>query len=154
MKVTFSRLSDRNIALSLSVLVLVVYGLTMCPTIYTGDDGDFETAMATGGICHPTGYPLFTLLGRLFLLLLAPILEEPAARINFMTALFGASAVGLFYRFVATMSVPRSLAAMTSLILGFAPTLWQQSLSCEVYSLTCLFLCSALWLGARLAQGD
>ena len=145
---------DRNIALSLTLVVLIVYGLTMCRTIYTGDDGDFETAMATGGICHPTGYPLFTLLGRLFLIVLAPVIHEPAARINLMTALFGAGAIGMFYRFVTTLRVPRSLAAMTSLILAFAPTLWQQSLSCEVYSLTCLFLCTALWLAARLAQGE
>ena len=54
-------LSDRKIAWLLFALAAVVYAATMCRTIYTGDDGDFETAMYTLGICHPTGYPLFRL---------------------------------------------------------------------------------------------
>ena len=149
-----SRLSDRKMAWLLFALVSVVYGLTLCRTIYTGDDGDFETAMATLGICHPTGYPLFTLLGRAFLLGLAPVIEEPAARINLMTALFGAGAVAMFYRFVAALLPSRLVAASAALLLAFAPTLWQQSLSCEVYTLTALFLCTTLWLAVRLEHGE
>lgn len=145
---------DTRIALSLFLVALAVYGTTMCRTIYTGDDGDFETAMFTLGICHPTGYPLFTLLGKLFLTLLAPIVAEPAARVNFLTALCGAGAIGIFYRFLAVVVPSRAVAAMSSLVLAFAPTLWQQSLSCEVYSLTCLFLSAVFWLTARLLRGE
>ena len=147
-------LSDRKIAWLLFALIAAVYALTMCRTIYTGDDGDFETAMATLGICHPTGYPLFTLIGRAFLLGLAPIISEPALRINLMTALFGAGAMAVFYRFVATLVPSRLAAASATLLLAFAPTLWQQSLSCEVYTLTALFLCTVLWLCARLERGE
>ena len=148
------RLSDTKIAWSLFALAALVYALTMCRTIYTGDDGDFELAMATLGVCHPTGYPLFTLLGRAFLLGLAPLIDEPAARINLMTALFGAGAVAVFYRFAAALVASRLIAASAALLLAFAPTLWQQSLSCEVYTLTALFLCTVLWLSVRLEQGE
>ena len=116
-----SPLSDRKIAWLLFVLAALVYGLTLCRTIYTGDDGDFETAMATLGVCHPTGYPLFTLLGRAFLLGLAPVIEEPAARVNLMTALFGAGAVAMFYRFVASLVTARVAATSATLLLAFAP---------------------------------
>jgi len=155
-KITFveERRLDTRIAFSLFFVTAVVYGSTMCRTIYTGDDGDFETAMFTLGICHPTGYPLFTLLGKLFLTLLAPVFAEPAVRINFLTVLFGAGAVGFFYRFLAVTVRSRAVAAMMSLVLAFAPTLWQQSLSCEVYSLTCLFLSTILWHTARLLKGE
>ena len=149
-----ARLSDKKIAWLLFAVAALVYALTLCRTIYTGDDGDFETAMATLGVCHPTGYPLFTLLGRAFLLGLAPIIDEPALRINLMTALFGAGAVALFYRFVASLVPSRTVAASAALLLAFAPTLWQQSLSCEVYTLTALFLCTVLWLSVRLERGE
>ena len=149
-----TRLSDTKIAWLLFALATLVYTLTMCRTIYTGDDGDFETAMYTLGICHPTGYPLFTLLGRAFLLGLAPLIDEPAMRVNLMTALFGAGAVAIFYRFVASIVASRTVAASAALLLAFAPTLWQQSLSCEVYTLTALFLCMVLWLSVRLERGE
>ena len=148
------RLSDTKIAWLLFALATIVYALTMCRTIYTGDDGDFETAMYTLGVCHPTGYPLFTLLGRAFLFGLAPLIEEPAARINLMTALFGAGAVAMFYRFVASVVPSRAVSVSAALLLAFAPTLWQQSLSCEVYTLTALFLCTILWLSVRLERGE
>lgn len=147
-------LDNRKTALLLFVSALLVYATTMCKTIYTGDDGDFETAMMTLGVCHPTGYPLFTLLGSAFLKGLAPLLQEPAARVNLMTALFGAAAVALFFRFLRALLPSKLVAASAALLLAFAPTLWQQSLSCEVYTLTALFLCSVLWLTARLESGE
>uniref|UniRef100_UPI003750D6B3 glycosyltransferase family 117 protein n=1 Tax=Armatimonas sp. TaxID=1872638 RepID=UPI003750D6B3 len=153
-KSTMSSLSDRKIAWLLFALAALIYALTMCRTIYTGDDGDFELAMATLGVCHPTGYPLFTLLGRAFLLGLAPVIDEPAMRVNLMTALFGAGAVAMFYRFVAALIPSRVVATSAALLLAFAPTLWQQSLSCEVYTLTALFLCTVLWLSMRLERGE
>ncbi|WP_395092820.1 protein O-mannosyl-transferase family [Armatimonas sp.] len=149
-----SSLSDRKIAWLLFAVAALLYALTMCRTIYTGDDGDFELAMATLGVCHPTGYPLFTLLGRAFLLGLEPIIDEPAMRVNLMTALFGAAAVAIFYRFLAALISSRLVAASAALLLAFAPTLWQQSLSCEVYTLTALFLCTVLWLSVRLERGE
>ena len=147
-------LSDKKIAWLVFTLAAVIYAATMCRTIYTGDDGDFETAMATLGVCHPTGYPLFTLLGRAFLFGLAPVIDEPAMRVNLMTALFGAGAVAMFYRFVASVVPSRTASASAALLLAFAPTLWQQSLSCEVYTLTALFLCTVLWLSVRLERGE
>ena len=77
----------------------------------------------------------------------------------------------MFYRFVALLLLPSShpkgsllggragvggrlVAVSAALLLAFAPTLWQQSLSCEVYTLTALFLCSVLWLSVRLERGE
>lgn len=145
---------ERQLSLLIFFVTLAVYGLTMCRTIYTGDDGDFETAMVTGGIPHPSGYPLFTLLGRCFLIGLQSLLAEPAMRINLMTACLGAGAVAFFFRFLCVALESRRIAACISLLLAFAPTLWQQSLSCEVYTLTAICLSVSLWLIARLARGE
>ena len=106
--------------------------------------------MATLGIPHPTGYPLFCLLGHAWLTLFSPS-GSPAFKINLLTALCGAVAVGLLCRFLLEILPPRRwyVAAAGALTLGFAPTLWQQCLSCEVYALTCVFLSGALLLAAR-----
>lgn len=136
--------SDRRIAIALFIGVFAVYAATLCRTIYTGDDGDFITAMATWGVSHPTGYPLFTLLGRFFIEVVP--FGSPALRINIMTAVCGAASAALFYRFAALLVPQRFWAATAALLFAFAPTLWQQSLSCEVYSLTCLFLATLLYL--------
>lgn len=141
------RHTDLWIGILIFVTAFIVYAMTMCPTIYTGDDGDFITAMATFGVPHPTGYPLFCLLGRLFLQIVP--WGNPAFKINLMTAFFGAASIGFVYRFLAFLLASRGhryLAAMGALLFAFSPTMWQQSLSCEVYSLTALFLAALLCL--------
>ncbi|MDX1931493.1 MAG: DUF2723 domain-containing protein [Capsulimonadales bacterium] len=139
---------DRIVQAAITALTLLIYGMTMCRTLYTGDDGDFLTAMATGGNCHPTGYPLFLLLGKAALFLFAPFFPEPAARVNLLTVLCGSLAVGFFYRFLVSLRQERYLAATGALVLAFSPTLWQQSLSVEIYALTAAFLCGLLWAAA------
>jgi hypothetical protein len=136
---------DRINQAGITLIALLVYGMTMCRTIYSGDDGDFITAMATLGNSHPTGYPIFILLGHLFLKLLAPVLPDPASRINALTVLCGSVAIGLFYRFLTTLKLERYICWTATLFLAFSPTLWQQSLSCEVYALTAAYLCAILW---------
>lgn len=141
---------DRVLALGLFLLVFGVYIATACRTIYTGDDGDFITAIVTGGVPHPTGYPLFCLLGRAFVGLIP--FGEPAFRVNLMTAVFGAGAIAMLYRFLALLVNGRLWAVAGALIFAFAPTMWQQSLSCEVYSLNSLFLATLLYLSLVWAR--
>ncbi|MDQ2806101.1 MAG: DUF2723 domain-containing protein [Chloroflexota bacterium] len=77
---------------------VVLYGLTLSPTINFLDSGELTTVAWTAGIAHPPGYPLYTLISSAFIHL--PF-GEPAWRMNLLSALFGALAVGLFYRLVA-----------------------------------------------------
>lgn len=92
-----SRISFGLAAVALaSLLALALYVLTMPPGLtwwYGGaDSGDLASAAVTLGIPHPTGYPLFTLLGWLATRL--PF-GEPAGRLNVMDALIAASAAAV-----------------------------------------------------------
>ena len=60
---------DRGIATGLAVAFLAVYAAGACRTIYVGDSGELVAAVATLGIPHPPGYPLYVLLGKLWTLL-------------------------------------------------------------------------------------
>src|SRR5206468_2379248 len=72
---------------------LVVYLLTVCRTISGWDAGDLATSSYTLGIAHPPGYPLYTLLGRIFALLV-PI-GDVGFRYGLFSALAGTAAIGV-----------------------------------------------------------
>src|SRR5215218_730256 len=78
-------------------LALLLYLVTCSPTINFGDSGELTTVAWTLGIAYPPGYPLYTLLSSAFIHM--PI-GAPAWRLNLLSALFAALAIGLFYRLV------------------------------------------------------
>src|SRR5947199_2137488 len=87
---------DAAITSGLAASFLLLYLRTLCPTVYLGDSGEISTAIVTGGVIHPPGYPLFSLLGRAALALIP--YGEPAFRIGCLVAAAGAGAVALLYR--------------------------------------------------------
>ena len=106
------------------------------------------------GIAHPTGYPLYTLLGRLFCLL--PF-ADTIFRVSFMSLLFTCFAnIILFFILLAigqnfskrkegsyniviwSAGSQFGSAFVATLIFSFTPTLWSQATSNEVYSLNVL----------------
>src|SRR5438046_3069404 len=87
--------TDTAVGLGLAAAFRCLYLRTLCPTVYLGDPGDFCTAIATGGVPHPPGYPLFSLLGRAALALI-PV-GEPAFRIGCVVAGAAAAAVAALY---------------------------------------------------------
>ena len=60
---------DRNRtvwALAVFAVSVAAYALTACPTVYVGDSGDLITASYNLGVPHPSGYPLYMILGKAF----------------------------------------------------------------------------------------
>ncbi len=77
------------------VLVLGMYLLTLAPTVQEIDCGELTTAQMTLGICHPTGYPLFTILG--FIYSKIPMPFTPSYKMNLLAALWCALGAVLFF---------------------------------------------------------
>src|SRR3989337_1123896 len=75
-------------AAAIGLLAFVVYAAGACPTIYVGDSGELVAAVHTLGIPHPSGYPLYVLLGKLWTLVV------PAGSIAFRMSLFSAACAG------------------------------------------------------------
>lgn len=78
-----------------SLIALVVYIMTLAPTVWFIDSGELAAVATTLGIAHPTGYPLFTIVGHVFSML--PIGSEPIYRLNFMSAFFCSIGVFMFF---------------------------------------------------------
>ena len=80
---------------------LVVYIITLAREITFVDSGELSAVAAGLGIAHPPGYPLFTLLGRLFTLL--PF-GTVAFRVGLLSAFTTALAALLLYRSAVTIT--------------------------------------------------
>ena len=81
------------------ITCLALYVSTLAPSVVTLFDDSLEFQLVTYqlGIAHPTGYPLYTLVGKLFTLL--PV-GNVAYRVNLMSAVFGAATVSLLFLFI------------------------------------------------------
>jgi hypothetical protein len=128
--------------LSIFLLSGAVYFKTLCPTVSWIDSGELAVVCCTLGIAHPTGYPLYTLIGRIFSLLPFGI---PICRLNLLSLLFISSAnLILFFLFLKILEhllpdikkgVRQYVSFLVALIFSFTPTLWSQATSNEVYGL-------------------
>ena len=76
----------------------VIYAATAAPSLVTlfDDSLEFQLVLPTFAIAHPTGYPLYTLLGGIWSRVLFPF-GSWAWRINIFSALAAAGAVGLMF---------------------------------------------------------
>lgn len=163
-RITYS--SDRAIYVGLFVLALVIYVSTMSRGITwlnTGHDGgDFISAARAWGVPHPTGYPTYTLLLRLFGDVVA--IGEHAFRANLFSALSGAIAVPFVYvaaqrvlsvlpgREVGGSGSVRTSALIAALAFGTSRLFWSQTTITEVYTLNALFGSVLLVLELRVIR--
>src|SRR3989339_721776 len=131
-----SMLINKLIAPVLFVFILSVYLLTLAPTIGFRDSGDMVTASYLLGISHPSGFPLYMLIGKAFSFM--PV-SEIAFRYNLMSALFGALAVILVFFSVKRLLKSSFISAIVSLMLAFSVTFWAYSIFAEKYSLYAFF---------------
>ena len=93
--------ADWAIAGAILVFWLAIYIRTLAPSLLLGDSAEFQTLAVTLGMTHPTGYPVYLLLGKLFTLL--PVGTIPA-RVNLLSAVCGALALGLLYLLVIVLA--------------------------------------------------
>ena len=70
------------------------YLFSLHPTVSAGDSGELITAAYTLGIAHPPGYPLWTILGKIFTIIIP--FGNIAYRVNLMSAFIGACTCAIF----------------------------------------------------------
>ena len=125
-------------AAALAGVVFLVYAAGACPTIYVGDSGDLVTAVHVLGIAHPTGYPLYVLLGKLWSVLLPA--GTVAWRMSLFSAVCAAGACGALYRLCRSLALHPIAAAFSALVVAFSPSFWAEANVQRVYGLGALFV--------------
>src|SRR5512144_2141336 len=153
-----SRLKSWQNTLSLLLLVsslLAVYLRTLAPGLtwanYGSDGGDLIAAAATGGVAHPSGYPLYLLLARLFQLL--PI-GSLAFRTNLLSAVATTCAALVVFELMSrSLPLPAGqpngwVGLASAYVFGLAPLIWSQAVITEVYGLHVLLVAILLFLSS------
>jgi tetratricopeptide (TPR) repeat protein len=118
------------------LLSLALYAATAAPEFLFDDNPEFIASAHVLGITHPPGYPLFSLLGKLFSLL------APAAvpfAVNLCSAFFAAAACALICRILWRMTGLAALSAAAALLFAASQTFWSQAVQAEVYTTNIFF---------------
>jgi len=136
--------ADTLIGLILFAGGLYFYIITLAPTVLEGDKALFQYTPYVLGVTYPTGFPLYILLGKLWLTLF-PI-GDIAWRMNFFSALCAAAALPLLYAAIRRLLENRWAALTTVLIFATLPTFWHWSTVAKTYPLNMLLLAGILYL--------
>jgi hypothetical protein len=114
---------------------------------YGSDGGDLLAAVLTRGIPHPTGYPIYVLLGSLFQLI--PISTHVFRGVleSLLPAALGAGLLTAWMGFVLGTGTAPALAAaaITGISWGMAPLIFSQAVIVEVHGLQSLIVVVILW---------
>ena len=121
-----------------------VYLLTVYPTVGTEDSGELIVSAAMLDIAHPPGYPLHTLLGKLFTILIP--FGNIGWRVNLLSAFFGAATIALTYLLIKKLTKNDYISMAGALILGFSDIFWSQSIRTETYTLHTFTLIAIIYL--------
>ena len=141
---------DRWAWIVLLAALLVVYVLTLTPGVVGGDPGELQFVPTILGMPHPTGTPLYILLGKVWSVL--PLGPSVAWRMNLLAAASAALAAVLVYHCVYLIfgrPVPALVAAL-SLALGL--TFWEQALLADKYAFNALMVALVVALALRWGQ--
>lgn len=83
------------ISLAVSIGVFCVYLFTLAPSVIQIDSGELAAAQILPGIAHPSGYPLFSLLGYLFSKI--PLGTSLIYQMNILAAVYVAASIFMFF---------------------------------------------------------
>ena len=125
-----------------TVAGLILYLQGTAPSVVEADNAELQSVAILGGIPHPTGYPTFVLVGRLFAHL--PF-SDPAFRINVMSGMLAALALGLMVVLLSTLGLSRRGAFAGALLYGLSYTLWDSALRAGTYTLSVCLGVLGLW---------
>jgi hypothetical protein len=136
---------------AIGLIVLTLYLITLGDHVGQADTFEFQVVAPELGIAHPTGYPLFIGVGKLFSLL--PI-NSLAWRVNLSSAILAAIAVWLIYRTIVLLTSDRLSAALAAIALAASPVFWSQAVVAEVYALNALFVAAIMLLLINLLHAQ
>ncbi|HJZ49883.1 MAG TPA: DUF2723 domain-containing protein, partial [Roseiflexaceae bacterium] len=142
---------DAVTCMAVTLAALALYLVTLLPGIGSGDTAEFQRVAPTLGVAHPTGYPLYVILGWLWGQL--PLGGTPAWRMNLFSAFTAALAVGALFLAARALGHSRSVAAAAALTLAVSFTFWSQATIAEVYALAALIQALLILALLRWRQG-
>lgn len=143
---------------------LLVYILTLEPTVSFWDSGEFIASSYKLQVPHPPGPPLFLLIGRMFSMMALGNTENVGFWVNMISAVSSAGTVMFLYWIIIMLGkkikpVQSELILTISGIIGalsfaFSDTFWFSASETEVYALSTFFIASVVWAILKVEKED
>jgi hypothetical protein len=137
---------------ALVVLLGVVYLTTLYPGVASGDSAELQYMCPLLGVCHPPGYAIEVVVGKLFSLL--PIGPNIAWRINFMQSICGIVGGLALYGAIRRLTGQILPALVGATTLAFSTIYWSHSVAAEVYVFYGMFLLLGIYTAVRFLASD
>ena len=128
-------------AIAVFAVAMVVYLRTLLPGPSVGDWAEMQFIPAQLGIPHPTGYPLYVLVGKAFSLL--PV-GSLAFRAELLSAVAAAAAAGTSVLIAVRLNVRPLIATSAGLSLAGTGTLWLEATYAEMNGLHLLLVAAVI----------
>ncbi|KAI8785239.1 transmembrane protein 260 [Biomphalaria glabrata] len=148
----FSAPSSLVVGFVVFVSSLVLYVVRLHPSLPGGDSGELIAAAHELGVAHPPGYPLFTLLAKLFIILIPG--TSVAWKVNLLSAFCAALNSAVLYLLVHRLTLSNGAALFASTVFSFSPLVCVWSLAAEVFSLNNLLLSSLIFSAVVFDSSD
>ena len=153
-------------AAGIFLMSLVLYFMTMAPTVSFWDCGEFIATSYIMGVPHPPGSPLFLLIGRVATMI--PLMDDIAARVNLLSVISSALAIMFLYLIIVQLirkwqgpvsSNGQALVVYGSAVIGamtfmVSDSHWFNAVEAEVYAISTFLTAFVVWLILRWSQRD
>ncbi|MDO8658005.1 MAG: DUF2723 domain-containing protein [Candidatus Levybacteria bacterium] len=140
----YKKLISIIVPLSLFLSTIIIYIHNLTPGVYGGDVGDLVGAVVVKGVPHPSGYPLFTIIG--ILLNSLPIDQTPVWKVGLISVFFSSLSVVMMYFISLELSKNKLFSFITALTLAFLYPFWLYAEVAEVIALNSFFILILLYL--------
>ena len=152
----------RQFSLAVGATAFIAY-LLLAPSVSgMGDSSEWTLVLATNGVAHPTGYPLYTLLGHLSCRLLHAFGVSWPSAANAWSALGGAIAVALLHAVTLELTeaglgmgvrTRQFVALLPTALFAVQPITLREATAAEVNIWSAAWTCGAGYAFVRLLRG-
>ncbi len=149
----------QKIWIGLALLIAAIAYASTLQTISNGSDnpyvkdtGEIQNALPRWGLLHPSGYPLYSLVGSLFVTLLRLGGVQPALSTSLFSMLWGLISVGLLVLLALELDVPGPLATLGAVCMALSTSVWVDASIAEVHTLSLAFTIASLYFAIRFSH--
>ena len=130
----------------LGVVAFVAFAWLASPLIVGNDNAEFSTLGVTGGVAHPSGYPLYVLWLRAWSWLPG---STPAHTAAIATAILAAASVVVLHAACRAWGARPIAATVAVAVFASSPLLLRMNTEAEAFALNDLVVAAVLWLAAE-----
>jgi len=130
--------------------VFLIYLRSLAPSVVGGDTGELVTVAYKLGVAHPPGYPLFTMLAKLFTFIPFGTI---AWRVNLLSAVCDSAAAVIILLAVRRWTRNQWAGLLAGGLFAFSPLVWRYAVVGEVFALNNLLVALMVYSAVRYSEG-